>query len=184
MPECDDTVALFEHGSTHDAHDHQRPATGSSQSNSQGNSSLVSRMLTTTVLSTASQFMWDSVNVPEGFYVAVAFDTPHTAGLFAQSPPFFVQTGQNVSCLATTAIPSSSSSDSPSPTVSPGSEAASSSGASGPKKLSPGALAGTISAVVVGVILLLIAFTYPQWWRHALPRRSRNRRPGGPYYLF
>ncbi|THH21115.1 hypothetical protein EW146_g374 [Bondarzewia mesenterica] len=53
------------------------------------------RTLTTDVPSTAAQLDWSPVDVDEGFYTAIAFDTSRAAGLYAQSQPFFVASGQN-----------------------------------------------------------------------------------------
>ena len=132
------------------------------------------RTLTTDVPSTAAELEWSPVDVDEGSYTAVAFDTSRAAGIFAQSSPFFVASGNNRTCLA-----NSSSTSSPSNTSSPSSSSRSSTG----KHLSRGALAGTIAGLASGVIILFLAFSVPRLLRHHLPTR-RNRRPGGPYYLF
>ncbi|KAI1784055.1 hypothetical protein LXA43DRAFT_1125746 [Ganoderma leucocontextum] len=169
-----------------------------SGSPSGANTTLVSHTLATNVSAAAGQFAWRSVDVPQGSYVAVAFDTARTAGIFVQSPLFFVQTGHDSSCLAAAAAaaPSSSlasgsgSGASPSPTSSSASESSSSSESSGggagaqPKNLSPAVLGGVVAGVVVGVLLLILAATFPHYWKAALVRRRRNRHPGGPYHLF
>lgn len=149
---------------------------------------LVSQTLTTAVASNASHFNWTSVDIPEGWYIVAAFDTAQTAGISAESPPFFVQTGPDVDCLSTASSISpdnpTSSTASPTPAQSQNADTNPTTNSVGQKGLTPGALAGTIFAVIVGIIMLMLAFTYPRWWRHALVRRSQNRRPGGPYYLF
>ena len=156
-------------------------------SSSNGDPVLVSRTLSTNVSASADQFMWVSVDVPPGSYVAVAFDTSQTAGIFAQSPPFFVQMGEDSSCLATasTTLPSSPS-GSPTPTSGPDalSGSADASAGSQPKKLGAGVLAGVVVAVVVGVLLLILAATFPHYWKEALVRRRQKQHPGGPYHLF
>ncbi|KAI0747593.1 hypothetical protein C8Q80DRAFT_1353588 [Daedaleopsis nitida] len=53
-----------------------------------------------------------------------------------------------------------------------------------PKKLSPAVLGGVVAGVAVGVVMLILVFTFPHYWKARLERRARNRRPGGPYYLF
>ncbi|TBU28999.1 hypothetical protein BD311DRAFT_721162 [Dichomitus squalens] len=151
------------------------------------NSVLVSRTLSTNVSASAGQFMWASVDVPPGPYVAVAFDTSQNTGIFAQSLPFFVQMGQDSSCLASA---SATSAPPPpgSPTSTSDSEASSgssdSSAGSQPKKLGAGVLAGVVVAVVVGVLLLILAATFPHYWKDAFIRRRQNQHPGGPYHLF
>ncbi|OCH89090.1 hypothetical protein OBBRIDRAFT_836077 [Obba rivulosa] len=144
------------------------------------NTSVVSRVLTNSTLSTVGQFTWPDADVPAGWYSAVAFDTAGTVGLHVQSAPFFVQAGQNTSCVVST--PANSSSTSPNASSSASADTSQNTGSTG--GLSNGALAGTIVAAVVGVVLLLIAFSAPHWWKRTLPFRARNRRPGGPYNLF
>lgn len=146
---------------------------------------LISRTLTTSAASNASQFNWSSVDVPQGWYIIAAFDTTQTAGISAQSSPFFVQTGPDVDCLSSASMTTSVGAPA-SPTASAPAESqrGSATGSATHKGLSSGALVGTICAVVIGVIMLVLAFTYPQWWRHALMRYPRSRRPDGPYYLF
>ncbi|KAA1471284.1 hypothetical protein DENSPDRAFT_102830 [Dentipellis sp. KUC8613] len=140
------------------------------------------RTLTTNVPSTASKLDWDPVDVDEGMYSAVAFDTSHTLGMYTQSPPFFVASGSDRSCLVGLPSPSSgSSATSPTNSGSPLPSASSHAGI----HLSPGALAGTIAGLIAGVIIIVAAFTVPRLIRHHLPsHRNRNRREGGPYYLF
>ncbi|KAJ3489924.1 hypothetical protein NLI96_g1771 [Meripilus lineatus] len=160
---------------------------------------LVSRTLTDAIPAKAQQILWNTVDVPSGTYVAVAFDTDGSAGISAASSPFFVLNGQDTSCLASnksatasvsTQSVSSQTSVSHTPTAAGASSPSESGGsnaaslATPPKALSPGALAGTIVGIIVGVILLLIAFSYPHLWRHSLPNPARSRRPGGPYLLF
>ncbi|KAL4253952.1 hypothetical protein ABKN59_003067 [Abortiporus biennis] len=154
------------------------------------NSSLVSRMLTDSVSSKAQEYFWEQVDISDGPYVALAFDTNHTANILSTSPTFFV-IGQNQSCITdsptspTSSSTTTGSSDSPSPVSPTATSQTDSGGGSKMKTLSSGALAGTIVGVAVGVILLLLAFTFPHFLRHSLPRPSRtNRRPGGPYILF
>ncbi|RPD59184.1 hypothetical protein L226DRAFT_561225 [Lentinus tigrinus ALCF2SS1-7] len=151
---------------------------------------LISRTLATNLSASANQYMWLDVDVPQGLYVAVAFDTSHTAGVFSQSLPFFVQTGQDSSCLSTgtssSSSPTSSSNSTrsgvPSPT--PTSGASAESDTAQPKKLSPAVLGGVVAGVIVGVILLILVFTFPHYWKEFRLKRARARRPGGPYYLF
>ncbi|KAI0693003.1 hypothetical protein C8T65DRAFT_711293 [Cerioporus squamosus] len=159
---------------------------------------LISRTLSTNVSASAHQYMWVNVDVPQGLYVAVAFDTSHTAGIFSQSPPFSVQAGQDSGCLTISPSSSgsvSSTSSSASTSASAGSQSnnpspASASGASAEsdtsqtKKLSPAVLGGVVAGVVVGVILLIFVFTFPPYWKEFRLKRARARRPGGPYYLF
>nr|VWO99821.1 NOT4p [Ganoderma boninense] len=150
---------------------------------------LVSRTLATNVSAAAGQFAWRTVDVPAGAYVAVAFDTARTAGIFVQSPSFFVQDGSDERCLA-----SDSSSSSSAPTATSAAAASSSSGSSSggtgagtgaqEKTLSPGVLGGVVASVVVGVLLLILAVTFPHYWKETLIQRRRNRHPGGPYHLF
>ncbi|KAM5542615.1 hypothetical protein V8D89_003576 [Ganoderma adspersum] len=150
---------------------------------------LVSRTLATNVSAAAGQFAWRTVDVPAGAYVAVAFDTARTAGIFVQSPSFFVQSGSDESCLAS-ASNSSTSSDAPTATSDAASSSSSpsdgSSGGAGAqeKTLSPGVLGGVVAGVVVGVLLLILAVTFPHYRKEVLVRRRRNRHPGGPYHLF
>ncbi|KAI0654790.1 hypothetical protein C8Q70DRAFT_471683 [Cubamyces menziesii] len=151
---------------------------------SANDATLVSRTLSTNVLASAAQYAWSPVDIPQGLYVAVAFDTSRSLGILAQSPPFSVLPSGNTTCLAssssgnatmTTSVDSSSAS-SPGPTSSAASD--------GPKMLSPAALGGTVAGVTVAIILLVLAFTFPHFWRRSPTRRPRGSRPGGPYYLF
>ena len=150
---------------------------------------LVSRTLATNVSAAAGQFAWRTVDVPVGSYVAVAFDTARTAGIFVQSPSFFVTSGSDESCLAS-ASNSSSSSGVPTATSATPSSSSSSSDSSGggagaqEKTLSPEVLGGVVAGVVVGVLLLILAVTFPHYWKERLVRRRRDRHPGGPYHLF
>ncbi|RDX52725.1 hypothetical protein OH76DRAFT_122119 [Lentinus brumalis] len=150
---------------------------------------LISRTLSTNVSASADQYMWVGVDVPQGLYVAVAVDTSHTAGIFSQSPPFFVQAGQDSGCLTiSSASPASSRTSSPSQSNQPSPTATSSANAepdtAQSKKLSPAVLGGVVAGVVVGVILLIFVFTFPPYWKEFRLKRARARRPGGPYYLF
>ncbi|EMD34415.1 hypothetical protein CERSUDRAFT_97675 [Gelatoporia subvermispora B] len=143
--------------------------------------STISRVLTNSTLSTVGKFTWSDVDVPEGWYCAVVFDTADTIGLHVQSPLFFIQSGQSTSCVvsnSTTTSPDASNNTSTSASA----DTSQSGGSTG--GLSNAALAGTIVAAVIGVLLLTIAFSVPHWWKRTLPFRSRNRRPGGPYDLF
>ncbi|PIL30551.1 hypothetical protein GSI_07251 [Ganoderma sinense ZZ0214-1] len=147
---------------------------------------LVSHTLATNVSAAADQFAWRTVDVPAGSYVAVAFDTARTLGIFVQSPDFFVQDGSDESCLASA---TNSSSGAPTATLDAASSSSSSDSSSGgtgaqEKTLSPGVLGGVVAGVVVGVLLLILAVTFPQYWKEILIRRRRNRHPGGPYHLF
>lgn len=162
-------------------------AAGVQSSTPQNGSTLVSRTLTDSVSSLAQQIPWDPVDVQEGPYVAVAFDTNRTAGIFVTSSQFFVLNGQDTSCLMSngTSSPSEIASTtgattSPSQSTVPDDSPSETQ----PKTLSSGALAGTIVGVIVGVVLLLVAFSFPHIWRHSLPSTSRSRRAGGPYLLF
>ncbi|CAL1703530.1 unnamed protein product [Somion occarium] len=146
---------------------------------------LISRTLTNTVSSNAKGMAWSRADVPAGAYVVLAFDTEQGSGLHAQSPPFFVVASTDMGCLTPTSITSppsptksSNASSQDTGTASPAPVQLQSQG----KALSTGALAGTVIGVVVGVLLLLLAFNFPHFWRHSLPRRAR--RPGGPYLLF
>ncbi|KAI0320173.1 hypothetical protein OF83DRAFT_638983 [Amylostereum chailletii] len=130
------------------------------------------RTLTTDVPSTASQLDWRPIDVNEGEYTVVAFDTNRSIGLYcrittyAQSPSFVVSAG-NTSCLDDVSSPSTTL-----PPV-----------GSSSKPLSAGALIGIVVGLGVGVILIAVAFMLPGYVRHHLPTR-RQRRAGGPYYLF
>ncbi|KAI0806917.1 hypothetical protein C8Q74DRAFT_1213006 [Fomes fomentarius] len=53
-----------------------------------------------------------------------------------------------------------------------------------PRKLSPAVLGGAVAGVAVGVVILVVVFAFPHFWKARLERRIRSRRPGGPYYLF
>ncbi len=62
------------------------------------------RILTTSVLSTADSFTWSSVDVREGWYIAKAFDTAGTLGISAGSDPFYLKQGSDTGCLVTQPI--------------------------------------------------------------------------------
>lgn len=146
--------------------------------NSIDNTPLISRTVSANVSSSAGNITWNPVDVIEGWYAAIAFQTLNSSGVHDQSPAFFVQNGSDVSCIAdvdpsntsTTAVISPSSSPSPTSVSS-----------TSTKHLTTGDLVGTVAGVIVGVLLLVAAFTFPRIWQRALPTA---RRPGGPYYLF
>ncbi|KAH9890633.1 hypothetical protein C8Q73DRAFT_133612 [Cubamyces lactineus] len=149
---------------------------------------LVSRTLSTNVPASATQYAWSPVDIPQGLYVVVAFDTSRSLGILAQSPPFSVLPSGNTTCLASSESSAgnatvTASADSSS-TSSSSTSTSSASGGDGPKMLSPAALGGTVAGVTVAIILLVLAFTIPHYWRRPPTRRPRGSRPGGPYYLF
>ncbi|KAI8999033.1 hypothetical protein BD414DRAFT_476777 [Trametes punicea] len=157
-------------------------------------SKLVSRILTTNISATATQYTWSPVDVPQGAYVAVAFDTPRTLGITAESPPFVVLLGQDTTCLTSTVtaalVSSFIASSASNPTAGadasepPVSIASSNATGSQIKVLSPGALGGTVAGVTLVVVSLVLALTLSYYRENSLTRRPRNSRPGGPYYLF
>lgn len=118
------------------------------------------RILTTSVLSTADSFTWSSVDVKEGWYIAKAFDTAATLGISAGSAPFYLKQGNDTGCLVTQ--PSSTisiASQIPPPTP------------SSPLGSKPSIGAGDIVGITLGVTaglicLLLAAFTFPRLKQH------------------
>ncbi|KJA18546.1 hypothetical protein HYPSUDRAFT_947689 [Hypholoma sublateritium FD-334 SS-4] len=118
------------------------------------------RILTTSVLSTADSFTWSSVDAKEGWYVAKAFDTAATLGISAGSAPFYLKQGNDTGCLVTQ--PSSTipmSSQIPPPTLSNPSGSKTSIGA--------GDIVGITLGITAGLICLLFAaFTFPRLKQH------------------
>ncbi|TCD70589.1 hypothetical protein EIP91_002619 [Steccherinum ochraceum] len=159
---------------------------------------LVSRVLGNDISSQAQQIVWNAVDIPAGVYQAVAFNTQQvetSPPIDTRSASFFVLAG-DTSCMQAASSASNSPPSAPAtslpvstpavptPTDGDGSPASDTADTQS-KALSPAALAGTIVGVVAGVVLLLLAFTFPQLLRRTLPTRpSRGRRPGGPYMLF
>ncbi|KAI0329857.1 hypothetical protein GY45DRAFT_831915 [Cubamyces sp. BRFM 1775] len=168
-----------------------RAVVNNTQSGAAGSNdaTLVSRTLSTDIPASASSYVWSPVDIPQGLYVVVAFDTSRTLGILAQSPPFSVLPSKNTTCLASSSAGNAtvtasvdrspvSSSLSSAPTSSAGDDDV-------PKRLSPAALGGTVAGVTVAIVLLVLAFTFPHFWRRSpTTRRPRGSRPGGPYYLF
>ena len=147
--------------------------------------SLVSLAIGNDISAEAEEATWHMVDVPPGRYQVVAFNTETSTApiINVRSTPFFVVAG-NTGCTENP-ISTSPISMVPSPTAAPqGNDASAAS--STHKGMSPGALAGTIIGVVAGVILLLLAITYPRIWRRSFPiHSSRARRAvGGPYVKF
>ena len=152
---------------------------------SANDATLVSRTLSTNVLASAAQYAWSPVDIPQGLYVVVAFDTSRSLGILAQSPPFSVLPSENTTCLASSSSGNATVTASADPSSASSTDPTSSAdGNGGPKMLSPAALGGTVAGVTVAIILLVLAFTFPHFWRRSPTRRPRGSRPGGPYYLF
>ena len=156
--------------------------------NTQGgtnDATLVSHTLSTNVPASAAQYVWSPVDIPQGLYVVVAFDTSRSLGILAQSLPFSVLPSENTTCLASSSSGNATVTASADPSSASSTDPTSSAdGNGGPKMLSPAALGGTVAGVTVAIILLVLAFTFPHFWRRSPTRRPRGSRPGGPYYLF
>ena len=111
------------------------------------------RILTTSVLSTADSFTWLSVDVREGWYIAKAFDTAGTLGISAGSDPFYLKQGNDTGCLVTQPIS----------TISISSQAPSSTPSSPKTSIGAGDIVGITLGIIAGLIcLLLAAFTFPR----------------------
>lgn len=146
----------------------------------QGN--LVTEVVSSNVSSVANSVLWPAVDVPEGLYTVIAFETGNFNTGMSKSNMFSVNTGTNTSCLDPTTVQSSSSSAAP--TGSSAGAAQSSSSSSG-KDLSGGAVIGIVAGVLVGVGTLVLMFVViPRLYRKGLLCKRRERRPGAPYLLF
>ncbi|KAF8201639.1 hypothetical protein BJ912DRAFT_510762 [Pholiota molesta] len=132
------------------------------------------RILTTNALSNADNFIWTSVDVMEGWYIAKAFDTSATLGISAGSIPFFVIQGSDTSCLLK--VPTTTSNPLPSQT-------SSSPSGSSKSSIGTGDIVGITLGVTAGAICLLLAlFTIPR----LKPRNdiSGPTKPRRPYLLY
>ena len=133
-------------------------------------STLVTRVLATSIQASTCIINWAKVDVPAGTYSAIAFDTERTLKLIAQSTNFVVSDGNDTSCVT--------GSDG----IIPGLDGNDTGGQHRGRNLGTGALVGTIVGVVVGIGGLIAAFTLPGMIRRTLAKRER--RPGAPYHLF
>jgi hypothetical protein len=110
--------------------------------------------LSTNVSSDAQAFLWHVVDVPQGWYAAIAFDTQRTSNILAQSSPFFVLNGSDVACLA-----SPSKSEAPSP------------------HLSSSSLAGIVAGLVASVVIIAAVLSVPRLWKTVSIAKAGPRRP-------
>ncbi|KAJ8481980.1 hypothetical protein ONZ45_g15118 [Pleurotus djamor] len=138
---------------------------------------LFMRTLSATISPKRRSEIWGTVDVPQGWYVAIAFDTDHFRDLFSRSSPFFVQTGEDTICLP----PTDSTTPTP-PLTTPTSSLPEPPESSKPH-MTTGRLVGAIGGVVVGVSLIAIAFNVPCIWKRFLPP-PKPRYPGGPSLLY
>ncbi|KAG9225955.1 hypothetical protein CCMSSC00406_0006423 [Pleurotus cornucopiae] len=141
---------------------------------------LITRTVNKTVSPSAQRQAWPLVDVPQGWYVAIAFNPNQAVPQISRSPQFFVNNGTDVSCLPTPPVfPSSSQSpSSPSPSAADTTSAPPSRGS-----LATPQLIGTICGVVGAIALLVIVFTVPSIWHRFLPKQ-KPKRPGGPLLLY
>ncbi|KAL0070609.1 hypothetical protein AAF712_002450 [Marasmius tenuissimus] len=108
----------------------------------------------------AQLFTWLRVDVPSGWYKAQADFANGT--MASQSPAFFVFASTNTSCLGNNSEPAYST---PSTTL------------PGGHQLPKAELVGIIIGSMAGVAILVMAFAFPQLWRHALVSPKTRIRP-------
>ncbi|TDL27614.1 hypothetical protein BD410DRAFT_429914 [Rickenella mellea] len=142
------------------------------------NTTLISRVLTTTASATACSIIWPTVNVPPGMYSLVGFNTSSDDPSLFSTTTFWVNAGKDTSCVTTdnSATPTDTSNDG---SATDPSESTPSS----PRSLSTGAMVGTIAGVIVGVCGIVAALVIPRYRKRKPPPNS-SPRPGGPYILF
>ncbi|KAI0648296.1 hypothetical protein C8Q79DRAFT_565838 [Trametes meyenii] len=159
------------------------------------NDVLVSRTIAADIPPSASQVVWNPVDVPQGAYIITAHDASRVQlGILSQSPPFFVFAEDRPTCSFTTVDNTTSSEPGLPPTTSTLPTFAGGSGASvspsavtgsQTKGMSSGGIGGMVAGIVVAVVLLLLAFGLLYYRRkNSAPGRPRNPRVGGLYYLF
>jgi hypothetical protein len=121
--------------------------------------------LASNISSTSGQYSWQPVNVPAGQYIA-SLSNSQTMQAYSTSSPFFVLAGNDTSCITST------------PSQTTGALSTASVG-----QLSKGALAGTITGVVVVLLTVISCFTFPSFWARFAPRRRResSNPPPPPY---
>ncbi|KAL4259709.1 Mid2 domain-containing protein [Pleurotus pulmonarius] len=141
---------------------------------------LITRTVNKTASPSARRQDWPLVDVPQGWYVAIAFNPNEAVPQISRSPQFFVNNGTDVSCLPMPLVfPSlSPSPSSPSPSAADTTPATPSRGS-----LATPQLIGTICGVVGAIALLVIVFTVPSIWNRFLPKQ-KPKRPGGPLLLY
>ncbi|KDQ33901.1 hypothetical protein PLEOSDRAFT_1099851 [Pleurotus ostreatus PC15] len=141
---------------------------------------LITRTVNKTASPSAQRQDWPLVDVPQGWYVAIAFNPNQAVPQISRSPQFFVNNGTDLSCLPTPPVfpPSSQSPSSPSPSAADTTSAPPSGGS-----LATPQLIGTICGVVGAIALLVIVFTVPSIWHRFLPKQ-KPKRPGGPLLLY
>ncbi|KZT44194.1 hypothetical protein SISSUDRAFT_1124328 [Sistotremastrum suecicum HHB10207 ss-3] len=110
---------------------------------------IIEHVISSNVSVSDEGILWPKIEVPQGWYVVEGVMNGMSPAVPAQSPPFFIATGNNASCLEATAtvtiIPSSSSSQEPShPRQAHG--------------LNTGALAAVVVSCCLGVIASILAF--------------------------
>ncbi|KAF8078068.1 hypothetical protein FPV67DRAFT_30162 [Lyophyllum atratum] len=120
-----------------------------------------SKILAVNILSDSHQFIWQTVDVPEGWYVVDLTETVPTSGTSTKSSPFFITEGSDASCRYN----SFSASHKP-PNLSHHPT---------PHHLHPAELVGIVLGVIFGVCVLTLAFLFPRLWRRSLPSPKKRR---------
>ncbi|KAF9483873.1 hypothetical protein BDN70DRAFT_873267 [Pholiota conissans] len=157
----------------------QSGSTTSTFSISSSGSPATMRILTTRVLSNADSFIWPSVDVLEGWYIAKASDTSNMLGISAGSAPFYVKQGSDTSCLLK--VPTSTISTLPPNQSTPFSPSSSK------PSIGTGDIVGITLGVIAGAICLLLAvFTLPRLRRGSptIITHSSTAKPQRPYLLY
>ncbi|KLO18830.1 hypothetical protein SCHPADRAFT_899391 [Schizopora paradoxa] len=148
---------------------------------------LVTQVISTNTSSTAGSIKWPMVDIPNGTYAVLAFQTGNQNAGMVESNLFNVAEGNNTACLSaassSVSLPVASATSSMTASDSSNSSEGSTGNVGGSSKsLSTGALIGVVIGVVMGVLGLIVAFTLMH--RKDVLRVRRPRRPGAPYYLF
>ena len=133
---------------------------GVPQTSSKGSSSTVNTSTTnitvtlgTNIDTSNSSFRWGSVDVPEGWYILNA--SMPAQSYSAQSDPFYVQTGNDTSCISSSTSNSKSANPSPHPDIIP-----------------IAAIIGASFGLTIVVATMVVAYIF---FRKGRPRKSNRR---------
>jgi hypothetical protein len=116
------------------------------------------RVLTTDLPTSATNFTWQSVDLPQGWYMLQGTIDDPGVNFLPHMSPLYVINGTNTSCVKDFQPETSSHTS----------------------RLDTGDIVGVVIGAIAAACLLSVAFAFPRLWRRELPTLKKRR----PYYLY